>query len=90
MFQGGRKYTELLAQGQAELPSNAQPCDFQADLSADEKIRDCWGREVLGPRSSPPLPWLPQELGCCRAWEEAIAIKMGSDDQARAGEQQHD
>lgn len=60
---------ELSVQGQAELPSHTQPCDFQVDLSGDEKIRGCWGREANGPRS--PLPGrLRNWAAAWRGWKQ--------------------
>lgn len=60
---------ELSVQGQAELPSHTQPCDFQVDLSGDEKISGCWGREAHGPRS--PLPGrLRNWAAAWRGWKQ--------------------
>lgn len=89
MFQGGCEYTKLSAQGQAELRSHTQPCDFRADLPGDEKIRGCWRREANAAHAAPSLAAsgigpLPGVGG------SKIAIEMGSDDQAGAGEQQYD
>lgn len=64
-------------------------CDFRADLPGDEKIRGCWRREAHAAHAAPSLAAsgtgpLPGVGG------SKIAIEMGSDDQAGAGELQHD